>query len=91
MGSKTKFIGHSEFVTRLGTQKLSSLVGTNLHLNLKRGGDGGWEGYVEDPKALVFFECERSVPGYKGGPTTARVSKLKSNDNGVFVTLDRCV
>lgn len=85
-----KSIGHAEFVKRLGTQKLPSLVGTALQLNLRRGGDGGWDGYVEDPRSLVFFECKTSASGYQGGPTTARVSKLKSNDNGVYATLDRC-
>ena len=90
VASGSKPVGHAEFVKRLGTQKLQSLVGTALQLNLKRGGDGGWDGYIEDPRSLVFFECKTSALGYQGGPTTARVGKLKSNDNGIFVTLDRC-
>ena len=88
-------IGYADFVKRLGTQKLPSLVGTALLLNLKRGGQGGWDGYIEDVRSidipsLVFFECKTSALSYQGGPTTARIGKLKSNDNGVFVTPDRC-
>lgn len=85
-----KGMSHAEFVKRLGSQKLPSLVGTTLQLDLKRGGDGGWNGYVEDPQSMVFFSCQTTAPAYKGGPLTAKISKLKSNDNGVYVTLDRC-
>lgn len=89
-GSAAKGMSHAEFVKRLGSQKLPSLVGTTLQLDLKRGGDGGWNGYIEDPQSMVFFSCQTTAPAYKGGPLTAKIGKLKSNDNGVYVTLDRC-
>jgi len=83
-------ITHSQFVALIGKRKLSTLVGTQLQLNLKRGGDGGWAGYVEDEQSLVFFSCPESTRTFKGGRLIATVSKIRSNDNGVFVTLDRC-
>lgn len=82
-------ISHAEFIRRIGKQKESSLVGTSLQLHLKRGGDGGWDGFVQDPMTLTFFSCP-SGSRFKGGPLVAKVAKIRSNDNGVFVQLDRC-
>ena len=87
---RSRGMKHAAFVQALGSRPLKSLVGTTLDLNLRRGGDGGWTGYIEDPQALVFFTCAQQVRGYAGGPTVSKVSALRSNDNGVFVTLDRC-
>lgn len=83
-------ITHDQFVGMLGKKKIPEFVGMNLKLNLKRGGDGGWDGFIQDPQSMVFFSCPKSSSHFNGGPLTAKVAKIKSNDNGVFVTLDRC-
>ena len=83
-------VTHAQFVTLLGKEKLPKLVGTTLALNLRRGGDGGWEGYIEDPQSLVFFSCQTAAKTYTGGATVSKVKSLRSNDKGVFVVLDRC-
>lgn len=81
---------HAQFVALLGKEKLPRLVGTTLTLNLKRGGDGGWKGYVEDPQSMVFFTCQSEGKSYAGGATVSKVRSLRNNDNGVFVVLDQC-
>ena len=83
-------VSHAQFVALLGKEKLPKLVGTTLMLNLKRGGDGGWKGYVEDPQSMVFFTCQSTGKSYVGGATVSKVRSLRSNDNGVFVVLDEC-
>lgn len=83
-------VTHAEFVSLLGKKKLPTLVGTTLALNLRRGGDGGWQGYVEDPQSMIFFSCQSAAKTFAGGPTVSKVKGLRSNDRGVFVVLDRC-
>ena len=83
-------VTHAQFVALLGKEKLPKLVGTTLTLNLKRGGDGGWKGYVEDPQSMVFFTCQSAGKSFAGGATVSKVRSLRSNDNGVFVVLDQC-
>ena len=83
-------VTHAQFVTLLGKEKLPKLVGTTLALNLKRGGDGGWQGYVADPQSMVFFSCQSAAKNYAGGATVSKVKSLRSTENGVFVVLDRC-
>jgi hypothetical protein len=80
---------YADFLKRLSTQKTSSFVGTSLQLVLKRGGDGGWDGFIQDVQSMVFFSCP---PGSKfnGGPLQAKIAKIRDNDTGVFVQLDRC-
>lgn len=85
-----KAISHAEFVQRLGKEKLSKFVGVSLQLNLQRGGDGGWDGFIEDVSSLVFFSCPASTRKFEGGALVAKVAKIRSNDNGVFVVLDKC-
>lgn len=86
-----KALTHAQFVQRLGQVKLNSLVGTTLALNLQRGGDGGWAGFVQSGAAsdLVFYSCPKGV-AFNGGALTTKVSRLRSNDNGVFVDLEAC-
>lgn len=83
-------VTHAQFVTLLGKEKLPKLVGTTLTLNLRRGGDGSWQGYVEDPHSLLFFSCQTAAKSYAGGPTVSKIKSLRSNDSGVFIVLDRC-
>lgn len=82
-------ISHREFISRLGSQTTKRLVGTTLQLNLQPGALSGLEGFVEDPDAMILFSCPMSSK-FKGGATVAKVVKILSNDNGVFVSTDRC-
>lgn len=86
----SKAITHAQFLNLLGKEKLPTLIGTTLQLNLKKGGSGGWEGFIEDPQSLLFFSCPSSTRNYNGGSLIAKVAKIRSNDMGVYVNLDRC-
>lgn len=87
--AQSTVINYAEFTKRLRSKKLQSLVGTEIRLNLKRGGDYGWKGFVEDTESLIFFSCPTQSK-FEGGPLISKISKIRSNDLGVFVNLYRC-
>lgn len=86
----TKQLNHAEFVRLLGKAPLSKIPGTTLSLNLRPGELAGAEGFIENPETMVIFTCPAASKAFRGGKVLAKVAKVKSNDNGVFVKLDRC-
>ena len=81
---------HKQFFELIGKRKLPTLVGTSLQLNLKIGAISGTEGYLDDMQDLILYSCPTLAHIFNGGRLLAKVAKIRSNDNGVFVTLDRC-
>lgn len=81
---------YDELLTLIGKEKrLSKLVGTLVRVDLRRGGDAGWTGFVVRPNDLLFFSCPTAAR-FDGGSVTAKIKSIRSNDIGVFVSLDQC-
>jgi hypothetical protein len=86
----SKPLTHKQFFDLIGKKKITALVGISLQLNLKFGAITGAEGYLDDEQDLILYSCPKSTHIFKGGRLISKVAKIRSNDNGVFVTLDRC-
>jgi len=84
-------ITFAALIDRLGEKGKNTqrLVGTQLQLQLKPGAIAGAEGFIQDVRMSTLFNCPAGSR-FAGGPLTAKVKKLRVNDNGVFVDLDRC-
>lgn len=89
--SSARGMNFTTFLSRLGekNRSIQRLSGTKLDLQLKRGSIAGTSGFVQDPQVLVLFRCPAGSR-FGGGPLSAKITRLRENDEGLFVDLDRC-